>query len=61
MHPIKKDNTNVNIKEKVYPIKNNFYLTNPRDSFTDLDGTPSKDKRTQSQRNKDYFHPIKGA
>lgn len=39
-----------------------FIKATPRQYyFRDLGGKPSKDTRTSAQRNKDYWHPIKGA
>lgn len=29
--------------------------------FVDLDGKPSNDNRTSEERNRDYWHPLKGA
>lgn len=55
--PIKQDNTRIQkpiIQEKI-PYKSRQYY------FIDLGGEPSKDTRTSAQRNKDYWHPIKGA
>lgn len=55
--PIKQDNTRVQkpiIQEKI-PYKSRQYY------FIDLGGEPSEDNRTTNERNKDYWHPIKGA
>lgn len=55
--PTKQDNTRVQkpkMQEKI-PYKPRQYY------FIDLGGEPSKDTRTASERNKDYWHPIKGA
>lgn len=55
--PIEQDNTRVQkpiIQEKI-PYKSRQY------SFIDLGGEPSEDNRTTNERNKDYWHPIKGA
>lgn len=55
--PTKQDNTRVQkpkMQEKI-PYKHRQYY------FTDLGGESSKDTRTASERNKDYWHPIKGA
>jgi hypothetical protein len=51
----KKDATRVSIN---YPILNNKpYLR--RDVLTDLGGSPDMDKRTSSERNKDYlYNPL---
>lgn len=53
----KQDNTKVNtpiIPEKIKVKPGKYY-------FVDLGGTPSNDTRTSEERNKDYWHPIKGA
>lgn len=55
--PTKQDNTKVQkpiIQEKIPRKPRQYY-------FTDLGGEPSKDTRTSDERNKDYWHPIKGA
>ena len=44
------------------PVEKVFIKATPRqDSFIDLGGTPSDDSRTNAERNKDYWHPLKGA
>lgn len=54
---LKQDNTRVTA-----PIIPEIIKANPRqDQLIDLDGKPSTDTRTSSERNKDYWHPIKGA
>lgn len=53
----KQDNTKVDtpiIPEKIKAKSGKYY-------FIDLGGTPSNDTRTSEERNKDYWHPIKGA
>ena len=45
------------IKEIEYKKKSDLN----KGTLIDLDGKPSKDKKTHAQRNIDYFHPIKGA
>lgn len=55
--PIEQDNTRVQkpiIQEKI-PYKSRQYY------FIDLGGEPSENNRTTNERNKDYWHPIKGA
>ena len=55
--PIEQDNTRVQkpiIQEKI-PYKSRQYY------FIDLGGEPSEDNRTTNERNKDYWHSIKGA
>lgn len=54
---IKQDNTRVQkpvIQEKIKAKPRQYYIR-------DLGGEPSKDDRTSDERNKDYWHPIKGA
>lgn len=54
---IKQDNTRVQkpvIQEKIKAKPRQYYIR-------DLGGKPSKDDRTSDERNKDYWHPIKGA
>lgn len=53
----KQDNTKVDtpiIPEKIKAKSGKYY-------FIDLGGTPSNDTRTSEERNKNYWHPIKGA
>lgn len=54
--PIEQDNTRVQkpIIQKKIPYKSRQYY------FIDLGGRPSEDNRTTNERNKDYWHPIKG-
>lgn len=55
--PTKQDNTKVQkpkIQEKILYKPRQYY-------FIDLGGEPSEDTRTTSERNKNYWHPIKGA
>lgn len=55
--PTKQDNTRVQkpIIQKIIPYKpKQYYLRN-------LGGKPSNDRRTATERNKDYWHSIKGA
>lgn len=54
---IKSDNTKV-VRPEIYePIK-----AKPRQySIVDLGGEPSNDTRSAAERNRDYWHPIKGA
>lgn len=54
---IKQDNTRVQkpvVQEKIKAKPRQYYIR-------DLGGEPSKDNRTSDERNKDYWHPIKGA
>lgn len=54
---IKQDNTKVYktpILDKIKQKPTQYYIR-------DLGGTPSQDTRTSAERNKDYWHPIKGA
>ena len=55
--PTKQDNTRVQkpIIQKIIPYKPKQYY------LRDLGGKPSNDRRTATERNKDYWHPIKGA
>lgn len=54
---IKSDNTKVVRPEIHEPIK-----AKPRQySIVDLGGEPSNDTRSAAERNRDYWHPIKGA
>ena len=54
---IESDNTKVVRPEIHEPIK-----TKPRQySIVDLGGEPSNDTRSAAERNRDYWHPIKGA
>lgn len=53
----KQDNTRVS---KI-PIQAFIKATPRQYYFKDLGGKPSKDTRTSIERNKDYWHPIKGA
>lgn len=44
------------------PTISEFIKAKPRQAqLIDLGGTPSTDTRTAAERNKDYWHPIKGA
>lgn len=53
----KQDNTRVS-----KPIIPEIIKAKPRqDQLIDLGGTPSTDTRTAAERNRDYWHPIKGA
>lgn len=53
----KQDNTRV-----TRPIVPEIIKAKPRqDQLIDLGGTPSTDTRTAAERNRDYWHPIKGA
>lgn len=46
----------------VKPTISEFIEAKPRQAqLIDLGGTPSTDTRTVAERNKDYWHPIKGA
>ena len=49
---IRQDNTRVATKPIIKPTE--YYIR-------DLGGQPSTDTRTSSERNRDYWHPIKGA
>lgn len=54
---LKRDNTRV-----VRPIIPELIKVKPRqDQLIDLGGRPSTDNRTSAERNRDYWHPIKGA
>lgn len=55
--PTKQDNTRVQkpIIQKIIPYKPKQYY------LRDLGGKPSNDRRTATERNKDYWHSIKGA
>ena len=54
---IESDNTKVVRPEIHEPIK-----AKPRQySIVDLGGEPSNDTRSAAERNRDYWHPIKGA
>lgn len=54
---LKQDNTRVTA-----PIIPEIIKAKPRqDQLIDLGGKPSTDTRTSAERNKDYWHPIKGA
>lgn len=54
---LKRDNTRV-----VRPIIPELIKVKPRqDQLIDLGGKPSTDNRTSAERNRDYWHPIKGA
>lgn len=54
---IKQDNTRVAVQPIYLPTK-----AKPReDKLIGLGGSPSTDTRTSAERNKDYWHPIKGA
>lgn len=54
---VKQDNTRVS-----KPIIPEIIKATPRQyQLIDLGGKPSTDTRTSSERNKDYWHPIKGA
>lgn len=54
---IESDNTKVVMPEIHEPIK-----AKPRQySIVDLGGEPSNDTRSAAERNRDYWHPIKGA
>ena len=53
----KQDNTRVS-----KPIIPEIIKAKPRqDQLIDLGGEPSTDTRTAAERNRDYWHPIKGA
>lgn len=54
---VKQDNTRVS-----KPIIPEIIKATPRQyQFVDLGGGPSTDTRTAAERNRDYWHPIKGA
>lgn len=54
---LKQDNTRVS-----QPIIPEIIKAKPRqDQLIDLGGEPSTDTRTAAERNRDYWHPIKGA
>lgn len=54
---LRQDNTRV-----ARPIVPELVKAKPRqDQLIDLGGTPSTDTRTAAERNRDYWHPIKGA
>lgn len=54
---LRQDNTRV-----ARPIVPEIIKAKPRqDQLIDLGGTPSTDTRTAAERNRDYWHPIKGA
>lgn len=54
---LKQDNTRVS-----KPIIPEIIKAKPRqDQLIDLGGAPSTDTRTAAERNRDYWHPIKGA
>lgn len=54
---LRQDNTRV-----TRPIVPELIKAKPRqDQLIDLGGTPSTDTRTAAERNRDYWHPIKGA
>lgn len=54
---VKQDNTRVS-----KPIIPEIIKAKPRqDQLIDLGGEPSTDTRTAAERNRDYWHPIKGA
>lgn len=54
---LRQDNTRV-----AKPIIPKIIKAKPRqDQLIDLGGTPSTDTRTAAERNRDYWHPIKGA
>lgn len=54
---LRQDNTRVYRQPIFLPQK-----AKPRqDQLIDLGGEPSKDNRTSAERNRDYWHPIKGA
>jgi hypothetical protein len=54
---LRQDNTRV-----ARPIVPELIKAKPRqDQLIDLGGTPSTDTRTAAERNRDYWHPIKGA